>query len=256
MKGMRVLVVGGSSGIGLAVARLAQQRGANVIIASRSAEKLGRAKSKLGSNAKVEVVDGTNEESVRQLLARTGVIDHLVVTTHDSGAPLTGAMRPLVDIDTSAAQTYFASRFWSAFLCTKNAIPFLTERGSITLTSGVVARGYVPNHSLLAGNNAGVEAFARKVAVEIGPRRINVISPGLIKGTETYDNVPEDALAEMLAFFATNLPVRFVATADDIAPAYLFCMTTQYLTGVHIDVDGGFNVWDPVKQKEGSFSAH
>lgn len=255
LKDQRVLVLGGSSGIGLAVAELAQERGAEVIIASRNAEKLARARRKLGPSARAEVVDGTNESSVRELFSAIGMIDHLVVSTHDAGDSLSKTMRPLLDIDIPAAQTYLASRFWCAFICTKNAIPHLSERGSVTLTSGVVARGYVPNHSLLAGNNAGIEAFARKVAVEIAPKRINVISPGLTLGTETYENVPPETLKGMADFFARNLPVRFVATSRDIAPAYLFCMTMPYLTGVYIDMDGGFNVWDPEKQQEGSFSA-
>ena len=256
LNGSKVVVIGGSSGIGLAVAKQALADGAEVTIASRNIDKLNRANKLLGDKASIETVDATSAEAVQQLYARVGNFDHLAVTTHDAGEPLSGAMRPLADIDLDLADKYFRSRFWAKFLCTKFAIPYLSERGSIVLTSGVVARGYVPNHSLLAGNNAAVESFARKVAIEIGPKRINVVSPGLTQGTETYLNVPDDAEAAMISFFKQNLPVQFVATADDIAPTYLFCMRNSYMTGVFIDVDGGFNVWDPEKQKEGSFEAH
>ena len=256
LKNSKVVVIGGSSGIGLAVAKHALAEGAEVTIASRNLDKLNRANELLENMATVESVDATSAEAVQDLYSRIGNFDHLAVTTHDAGNPLSGAMRPLADIDLELAETYFRSRFWAKLMCTKFAIPHLSERGSIVLTSGVVARGYVPNHSLLAGNNSAVESFAKKVAVEIGPKRINVVSPGLTQGTETYANVPDEVEAGMISFFERNLPVQFVATADDIAPTYLFCMRNSYMTGVFIDVDGGFNVWDPEKPQEGSFEAH
>ncbi len=255
LKNQRVLVVGGRSGIGYAVAEAALAQGAEVIIASRNMEKLEAAKTRLGGKTSIAQVDATDPASVQAMLSKLGAIDHMVVTTHDSGDALSGAMRLLEEIDLDQAAIYFKSRFWAKFICTKFAVPHLSSHGSIVLTSGVVARGYVPNHSLLAGNNSAVEAFARKVAVEIGPKRINVISPGLTQGTETYDNVPDAALEGMIKHFEQKLPVKFVATARDIAPSYLFCMTNRYMTGVFIDVDGGFNVWNPEQYVEGAFSA-
>ena len=255
LKDQRILVIGGRSGIGYAVAEAALAQGAEVIIASRNMDKLEDARTRLGGNTSIAQVDATDPASVQSMFDKLGTIDHMAVTTHDSGDALSGAMRSLEEIDLEWAEIYFKSRFWAKLICTKLAIPHLSTHGSIVLTSGVVARGYVPNHSLLAGNNSAVEAFARKVAVEIGPKRINVISPGLTLGTETYDNVPDAALQGMIKHFEQKLPVKFVATAKDIAPSYLFCMTNRYLTGVFIDVDGGFNVWNPEQYVEGAFTA-
>ena len=255
LENQRVLVVGGRSGIGFAVAEAAAAQGAEVIIASRNLDKLREAQKRLGSHSSIVQVDATDPASVQAMFDKLGTIDHMAITTHDSGDALSGAMRPLVDMDLEQAEIYFKSRFWAKLICTKYAIPHLSDQGSIVLTSGVVARGFVPNHSLLAGNNSAVESFARKVAVEIGPKRINVISPGLTMGTETYDNVPDDALAGMIKHFEEKLPVRFVAKAADIASSYLYCMVTPYLTGVFIDVDGGFNVWNPEQHVEGAFTA-
>ena len=250
-----VLVVGGSSGIGLAVARAASAQGASVTIASRNQDKLRAAAESIDGAANTMVVDATDPKSVQEMFGALGTIDHLAVTTHDSGKALSRTMLPLADIDLEQAEIYFRSRFWAKVICTKYAIPHLSETGSIVLTSGPVARGYTEHHCIHAGNNAAVEAFARKVAPEIGPKRINVVSPGLTMNTETFANVDEESLDHIREYFASNLPVGFVAVPDDVAPAYIFCMTTRYLSGVYIEADGGFNAWNPQSMTTGSFSA-
>ena len=119
----KVLVVGGSSGIGLAVARAASAQGASVTIASRSQDKLRAAAESIDGAVDTMVVDATDPKSVQEMFGALGTIDHLAVTTHDSGKALSRTMLPLADIDLEQAEIYFRSRFWAKVICTKYAIP-------------------------------------------------------------------------------------------------------------------------------------
>jgi NAD(P)-dependent dehydrogenase (short-subunit alcohol dehydrogenase family) len=237
LKGQTVVVIGGSAGMGLAVAKAATAEGARVVIAGRNAERLSRAAKEVGTPVETRVLDATNEPDVKAFFETLGGLDHLAVTAHQSSAGL-GAMRVFPDVETEAARLFMDGKFWSQFIAARHAVPRLSPHGSITLFSGVASRKAMPRHTAIAAVNGAVEAFGRALAHEIRPRRVNVIAPGLTL-TSTYDSM---AARDRDAFFASragHLPVGRVGTPEDIAQAVLYVMNNGYSTGAVIDVDGG-----------------
>jgi NAD(P)-dependent dehydrogenase (short-subunit alcohol dehydrogenase family) len=224
-----VVVVGGTSGMGLAIARLAALRGAVVTVASRSPEKVAAAASELGVVGRP--LDTTSEDSVRDFFEATGAIDHLVVT---GSAVRTGSLQ---DASLADGEFTFRSKFFGPYLCAKHAR--IKSTGSITLFSGILSRRPGKNDAVLSGVNAAVEAMGRALARDLAPVRVNTVSPGMTSGTGAYTAMPEAARLGMYASIAARLPVGRVGTADDVAKATLMLMTNGFVTGVTLDVDGG-----------------
>jgi NAD(P)-dependent dehydrogenase (short-subunit alcohol dehydrogenase family) len=229
MKNQVVAIVGGTSGMGLAIAKLAAERGARVIVGSRSQEKVSAAATEIGCEGRV--VDSMNEESVREFFEATGTLDHLVVS---GSAVKTGT---LAELPLADAEFTFRSKFFGPYLCAKHAR--IQPSGSITLFSGILSRRPGHNDSILAPVNAAVEALGRALARDLAPVRVNTLSPGMTRDTGAYVGMPEAAREGMYATIAKNLPVGRVGTPSDIAEAVLLLMTNPFITGVTLDVDGG-----------------
>jgi NAD(P)-dependent dehydrogenase (short-subunit alcohol dehydrogenase family) len=224
-----VIVVGGTSGMGLAIARLAKSRGASVTVASRSSDKVAAVATELGAVGKP--IDTSDEASVRDFFAAVGPVDHLIVT---GSSVRTGTLKdaPLED-----GEFTFRSKFFGPYLCAKYAQ--MNPNGSITLFSGILSRRPGQNDAVLAGVNAAVEAMGRALARDLAPVRVNTISPGMTRGTGAYLSMPEAAREGMYSAIAGKLPVGHVGTSEDIAEATLMLMTNRFITGVTLDVDGG-----------------
>jgi NAD(P)-dependent dehydrogenase (short-subunit alcohol dehydrogenase family) len=229
MKGQRVAIIGGSSGMGLAIAKLAASRGATVIIGSRSADKVKAAADELGIEG--HIIDTTDEASVKAFFEKVGTLDHLVV----SGSSVkTGT---LAELPLADAEFTFRSKFFGPYLCAKHAK--INASGSITLFSGILSRRPGKNDSILGPVNAAVEALGRALAKDLAPIRVNTISPGMTRDTGAYLGMPEAAREGMYAAIAAKLPVSKVGTPENIAEAALMLMTNAFITGVTLDVDGG-----------------
>lgn len=212
----RSIVIGGHSGIGNAVADMLDTRPGEVIRASRRTG-----------------LDIADPASVRRFFTAQGAFDHLIVT---AGSQAPGGK--VAALDLTAARAAFDTKFWGAIGAVQGAAPELRKGGTITLTSGFLARKTVPGTFVKTAMNAGLEAAVRVLARELAPIRINVVSPGLTN-TEAYSAMSADARAKMLADTATRLPAGRVATARDVAAAYLFLIDNPSATGATIDVDGG-----------------
>jgi NAD(P)-dependent dehydrogenase (short-subunit alcohol dehydrogenase family) len=226
-----VVVIGGSSGMGLALAEKASRSGARVVIASRSQDKLKAAAARIGGDVHWQVVDTTDEMSVSDLFERLGAVDHLVIP---GSAVKTGTLRemPLAD-----GLLTMQSKFWGPYLCAKYVR--MNPGGSITFFSGILSRRPGNNEAVLASVNAAVEAMGRALAKDLAPVRVNVISPGMTAGTGAYLKMPQAAREGMFTAIAERLPVGRVGRPEDIADAALMLMTNGFITGVVLDVDGG-----------------
>jgi NAD(P)-dependent dehydrogenase (short-subunit alcohol dehydrogenase family) len=224
-----VIVVGGTSGMGLAIARLTKSRGASVTVASRSSDKVAAVATELGAAGKP--IDTSDEASVRDFFAAVGPVDHLIVT---GSSVRTGTLKdaPLAD-----GEFTFRSKFFGPYLCAKYAQ--MNPTGSITLFSGILSRRPGQNDAVLAGVNAAVEAMGRALARDLAPVRVNTISPGMTRDTGAYLSMPEAAREGMYSAIAGKLLVGHVGTAEDIAEATIMLMTNRFITGVTLDVDGG-----------------
>lgn len=227
----KVLVIGGSSGMGLAVATAAVQAGATVLIASRSESRLKEAAAKIGSGVKWHPVDFTDEISVKRLFNFAGPIDHLVIP---GSAVRTG---PLKDLPVAEAKSSMDSKFFGPYLAVKEAQ--VNPQGSIILFSGILSRRPDKGSAILAAINAAVETLGKALAVELAPVRVNVISPGMTRDTGAYLGMPDQAREEMFSGVAQSLPVKRVGLPSDIASVAVELMSNGFITGAVIDVDGG-----------------
>jgi NAD(P)-dependent dehydrogenase (short-subunit alcohol dehydrogenase family) len=237
LQGKRVLVVGGSSGIGLAVARGAAGEGAQVIIASSGRERVDAAAKAIpgASGVALDVRDGA---AVREGLAGLGDLDHLAYTAGDWGGPRRGA---LADLDLDAAGQVFAVRFWGALRVIQAAHPRVRPGGSITLTDGMIAHRPQKGSSVSSAMAGAIEHLTRALAVELAPVRVNCVCPGLIR-TDVWNSIPEDRREAQLERMTARQPLARAGEPGEAAEAYLHFMRAGYTTGQVLRVDGGSSV--------------
>lgn len=228
--GKKILIVGGTTGMGYAIAKASIQLGAQVIVASRSIDKVNKAATTLGENACGIKVDATNIEDISKMWAEIGEIDHLVIAAANIKA--IGFLGSNIE----DAQSSMDSKFWGAYRIIQNAK--IAQNGSILLISGVASRKPGPQAAILSAINSALEAFGKALALELKPIRVNVICPGLID-TEFWDDVPENIKEFMFNKAKTDTPVGRVGQPEEIAQAAMALITNQFITGVVLDVDGG-----------------
>jgi NAD(P)-dependent dehydrogenase (short-subunit alcohol dehydrogenase family) len=231
----KIAIVGGTAGIGLALARIAADAGAQVVLGGSIRNKLGQALRQLNGKAKGELVDARDEDSIRRFFVQVGELDHVVSTV---GSPYR-AIRVL-DGQRADYEELFTIKYWGQFLIAKHAAQQLVAIGSITFTSGVLSHRPAEGFSVLASVNAGVEAMARTLALEFAPRRVNVVSPGFVDTEKLYADLPaETRTAKLKADKADTLPTRRIGLPEDVARAYIHSIENPYLTGQTLVVDGG-----------------
>ncbi len=221
------LVVGGTSGIGLAAARQRAARGDTVHVASRDPAKV------TDSALVAHRLDGNDPTAVAALAASLAPIDALVVTL--SGSDGVG---PLADLDLAVLRRAFEAKFWPTLTVLQAALPHLAEQASITLVGAISAHAAMPGTAGIGALNAAVESLVRPLAVELAPRRVNAVSPGLVD-TPWWDALPDQARTDYFAAAAAGLPVRHVSSADEVAGAVVLAATNTSMTGTIIEVDGG-----------------
>lgn len=227
LSGKTIIVIGGSSGIGAAVAQAALARGAHVIVAGR------RLAPGSDSGLRSEPVDVTDSASLTQLFETVGRFDHLVYTSGPSVRA-----KPLIETDLDEARDNFDVKLWGALRAIQHALPFLHEQGSITLTSGQLGRKLATGQFIKTGINAATEALGKQLAKELAPRRVNVISPGVID-TPAYAGLGQEQRLAMFAKAGQGLPVGRVGQAEEVAAGYVLAMENGFMTGAVVDIDGG-----------------
>jgi NAD(P)-dependent dehydrogenase (short-subunit alcohol dehydrogenase family) len=229
----RVVIVGGSSGIGLAVAEEAASQGADVVIVSSKAERVQEAIQSIGRGARGEVVDVSNEKTVESFFTNLGAFDHLVFTAGDSLQ-----LHQLADTDLKQARRAFELRYWSALATVKYGSPQIRKGGSIVLTTGVAGRRPHSGWVIAASVCGTIEALTRALAVELAPIRVNAVCPGVVR-TNLWQSMNADAREHLYESVGKSLLVGRVGEACEIAHAYLFLMQEGYGTGQTVVLDGG-----------------
>jgi NAD(P)-dependent dehydrogenase (short-subunit alcohol dehydrogenase family) len=230
--GKKVVIIGGSSGMGLATAKAVAAAGAGVLIASRSREKLEKARAELGGKVAIHPLDVTDEEQVRAFFAKVGPFNHLVTSA------ASGVTGKFLELDTEVVRALFDSKFWGQYRAAKHAAPNILAGGSITFFSGIAGQRPLPGFSSYAAVNGAVNALCRALALELAPVRVNVVSPGIVQ-TPAYAGMPEVERREFFAAVAAKLPVQRAGRPDDAAQTVLYLLRNGFTTGTVIDVDGG-----------------
>lgn len=234
-----IVVMGGTSGVGLATAYAAEEAGARVIVAGRSRDKLDRAVAGLGNKAHGEQVDASDRVALDAFFARTGRIDHLVIAA--SGGVGGGPFPTLARDDLARG---FDAKFWAQWQCAQAALPYLSQQGSIIFITSVSARVGNPGTTGLAAINGALGAMILPLAHELGPIRVNAVSPGVID-TPWWDRYPEELKHRTFEQTAASVPVRRIGRPEEVADAIVFLAGNGYVTGVILDVDGGMRGASP-----------
>ncbi len=226
----RAVILGGTSGIGLATALRLQSAGAHVVVAGRSEDKLIAARTQGLEAHQLDVLD---RAAMAAFFAAIGTIDLLVAAATGGGR----ALGPFLSMDLDAYQGSFR-KLWGYTNAVQIGAPYVADDGAIVVISGAPARRARPGQAALASVGGAVEAFVRAVAPELAPKRINVVSPGVIdtpliagSGDERHDR---------LVKATANNPIPRVGTAAEAADAVVFALGNTFVTGTTIDVDGGW----------------
>jgi len=233
LENKRVVVVGGSSGIGLAVVKEAASQGAEVVIVSSNAERVEEAVKSIGGNVRGEAVNVSDDKAAEGFFTNVGAFDHLVFTAGDSLQ-----LHQLADTDLKQARRAFELRYWSALATVKYGSPQIRNGGSIVLTTGVAGRRPRSGWVIAASVCGTIEALTRALAIELAPIRVNAVSPGVVR-TNLWQNMSSSDREQLFETVGKRLPVGRVGEAHDIAQAYLFLMQEGFSTGQTVVVDGG-----------------
>ncbi len=238
LENQRIILVGGTSGIGFAVAEAAAAEGAAVVVASSNPANVEAAVARLGGSAAGFSVNVTDPADVERAFAAAGPFDHLVYTAGDWGGPRRGTIAAL---DLDAARALFGVRFWGAVAVVKAAQGRISAGGSITLTNGMIAHRPRPGSSISSAMAGAVEHMVRALAVELAPVRVNCVCPGYIR-TGVWNSIPEETREAQLAAFTKGQPLARVGEPAETAQAYLYLLRGGYTTGQVLKVDGGMSI--------------
>jgi NAD(P)-dependent dehydrogenase (short-subunit alcohol dehydrogenase family) len=233
LHGQRIVVLGGTSGIGLATSAEAARLGAEVTVVSSRQAGVDKALATLPAGTTGRAVDLNEPALVSALFDDLGDIDHLVYT---AGEPL--ALMNVDDVDIDLARRAFGLRYFGALSAVHAAVPHLRAGGSITLTTGVASDRPGPGWAVAASICGAVDALTRALAVELAPIRVNAVSPGVVR-SPLWDSMSEADREQMYRDQAAHVPLGRVGEVEDIARGYLFFVGQSFATGTIMTLDGG-----------------
>jgi NAD(P)-dependent dehydrogenase (short-subunit alcohol dehydrogenase family) len=233
-QGQHVYVMGGSYGVGEATARAFAAAGAQVVMASRSKERLDAAAARIGRPVQTRTLDATDPEAVAAFFGDDETVDHLVLAL----SPGAVAVGPLATLDEKDLRTAFDGKFFAHVRVLQAAAPHLSPAGSVTFLSAASARSAAPGTAGLAAANGAIESMVPPLAAELAPVRVNAVSPGIID-TDWWAGLPAGQKDAYFQGVAASSPVGRVGHPDDVADAILYLAGSTFVTGTVLDVSGG-----------------
>src|SRR6201996_8840605 len=235
--GQHVYVMGGTHGIGEAVARAFAAAGARVVITGRSKERLDAAADRIGHPVETRVLDATDPGAVAAFFGEPETVDHLVLAL----SPGAVALGPLVNVPEPDLHTAFDGKFFAHVRILQAAAPHLSESASVTFISAASARSASPGTAGLAAANGAIEAMFPPLAAELAPIRVNAVSPGVIE-TPWWAGMPADQKDAYFQGVPASSPVGRVGHPDDVAAAILYLAGSTFTTGTVLDISGGLTL--------------
>ena len=231
--GTRVVILGGTSGIGLATAKAAVFAGASVVVASRKPTSVASALAELPDTAEGYPVDASSSAALVDFFGHLGAFDHFVYTAGDNLVPAT-----LDTYTPEQGRAFLELRVVRAFESVRLAVPHMRSGGSVTLTSGTAAWRGGTGWFLGSAASGAIISAARSLAVELAPIRVNVVAPGVVR-SPLWAELPDTDREAMFHALGEHLPLGRIAEVEDVAKAFLNLMNSDYVTGTVSVVDGG-----------------
>lgn len=235
------MIIGGSSGIGLATAQAALAQGAAVVICGRSADGLRTAAAGLGSAVDTVALDIGDEAAVAALFGGMDRLDHVFITAGGFPAPASGGPDPSRLHPLASLRPVVDSRLYGPLHVVRHAAPRIRPGGSITFTTGIATVRPLPGEAFVSATGGGIEALSRSLAIDMAPVRFNVIRPGLID-TPLLNRLMGPQREQIVAMAVSRFPARRAGRPEEIADAALFLMKNEYVTGTELTVDGGAHI--------------
>lgn len=234
----KVVVMGGSSGIGLATVSRLKEAGAHVVAVGRDQAKLDKALADLEGRGSVtgNALDCTDRAALDGFFGRLGGIDHLVLTL--SGGEGAGLFK---DLDLTSLRRGFEAKFWPQLEAAQAGLATLRRDGSLTFVTAISARIANPGTAGLGAINGALESMIGTLARELAPLRVNAVSPGVVD-TAWWDRFPGGVKEDLFRQQSETLPVRRVGDVQDVAHALQFLMENTFMTGAVIGCDGGLRL--------------
>jgi NAD(P)-dependent dehydrogenase (short-subunit alcohol dehydrogenase family) len=230
------VVIGGTSGIGLATARRLVADGLKVTVAGRSERRIAAAREALAGKAEVVALDGADPQQARAFFRTLGAFDHLVLAL-GSGR----GMGPFATLDLGEVRRGFEEKVWPHLSCAQAALSTIRKDGSITFVAAVSAQMAAPGTAGLAAANGALSVVTPILAAELRPLRVNAVSPGVVD-TAWWDFMDAEQRQAAFADFAGRTPVGRVGTPDDIAKAIAFLVADGFVSGHVLVCDGGLRL--------------
>lgn len=229
-----VVVISGSSGIGLEVARQAAERGAKVTITGRSTERLAAAAASISQNVATASFDATDRVSLGRFFDGFGTIDHLVSCFGDT------EFGSFLDLDEKRAREVIENKFWAQLFIVRAARNYIARDGSIVLTAGTAFdRAVVPYATAFSAvGNTMLEVLVKGLSAELAPIRVNLVAPTLTN-TALFDGMTQEARRKLFEDFAPKLPIMRVPQPHEVARSYIHLMESGLVNGDRIRPDGG-----------------
>src|ERR1700722_1996507 len=236
MSSQHTVVVGGSSGIGLATAHRLLASGARVTVTGRSQTRLVEARRQLGPEAQAVPMDASAADALPAQFAQIGKFDHLVLALGSSKG-----VGPFATVSLGGVKLGFEEKVYAHFATAQAALPFLNPTGSLTFVSGLSAHAAAPGTAGIGAANAAVAQLVPILAVELKPLRVNGVCPGVID-TPWWAVVPDEQKQAMFEGYAARTPVGRVGRPEDVAQTIAFLIGNDFMTGHTLICDGGLRL--------------